>query len=485
MLIRDVEVIDRDQTLWYGDGLARVVLAAIPFEQNALKFSYAAPVFAEPESTVYQVMLEGYQKTWSKWTTESYKEYSGIPGGKYVFKVRARDVYGNVSEPAELPLVILTPWYQKWWAYVLYLLLFAALLYLFVKWRVGVFKRKAEVLEGIVLERTAEIARQADELKEMDRIKAHFFANISHEFRTPLTLILGPVESMLERSGEGENKKQLDVVRRNGYRLKRLIDQLLYLSKLEAKQLKLRVHHGDLELFVNQVVQMFASAAEQRGIELMFEVLRPFQEEAYFDPDVVEKVLYNLLSNALKFTPEDGQVKVSIDAGKDVTIRVTDTGCGIAPEQLPNIFNRFYQNDRSKNDFQEGTGIGMALTKELLELHRGGISVESELGKGTVFTVKLPVDIRVFDAAQIVAGAVDEEIDAHVELSDVVAGSSLPETEVEVNGDEKLILVVEDHSQVRDYIRAPFGRKLQGYRSRKRSCWTGECVGCDPGSDHQ
>ncbi len=179
-------------------------------------------------------------------------------------------------------------------------------------------------------------------------------------------------------------------------------------------------------MFVRQVVQMFSSAAEQREIDLSFVVVTELEKEAYFDPDVVEKVIYNLLSNALKFTPEGGQIIVSFEGASDVFIRVSDTGCGIPAEQVPNIFDRFYQNEKSKNSFQEGTGIGMALTRELLELHRGEIFVESSVDEGSTFTVRLPIDIRIFESCEIVDGAVDKEIDAHIDMNELIPEKGMP-----------------------------------------------------------
>ncbi|MEQ9824623.1 MAG: response regulator [Puniceicoccaceae bacterium] len=456
----------RSGTFYWMGGQDRsdFLRSAIPFEDNHLRFAYAATSFLDPEGTQYQVRLLPYDQDWSQWTIETQKDFTRLPGGSYRFQVRARDTSGRVSEFAELALTIKTPWHQQDWARALYVLTGLLLLGLLVQWRIHHYKKRAKQLELLVQERTAAIARQAEELKEMDRIKSHFFANLSHEFRTPLTLILGPVESTLEHCEDAELKRQMSVVRRNAHRLKRLIDQLLYLARLEAKQMQLRIHHGDLQVFVGNIVSLFKSAAEQRGIELEYDIVKPLADYAYFDPDVVEKVCYNLLSNALKFTPEGGTIWVRFIGGSPVVLEVEDTGCGMTQEQQSNLFQRFYQHERSENPLQSGTGIGLALCRELLELHRGSIEVRSGVDKGSTFRVTLPTDIRVFDPESIVKGDIDAELikdEADSPEREAEPVHALPEVDAGLESDQKWVLIVEDHPQVRDYIREQLQDQFQ------------------------
>ncbi len=243
-----------------------------------------------------------------------------------------------------------------------------------------------------------EIASQADRLRALDQEKTRFFTNITHEFRTPLTLMLGPAAQIAADTREPATRQQAELVQRNAQRLLHLINQLLDLSRLEAGQQALTPTPGDAVSFVRGLVGSFESLAQQRGIRYSFEADRPAVYAA-FDADKLEKVVGNLLSNAFKFTPSAGEVAVSLhwaDADTDgsparLELEVRDTGRGIAAAQLPHVFDRFYQADASDTREHEGTGIGLALTKELVELHGGTIELQSEPGRGTTATVRLPL----------------------------------------------------------------------------------------------
>lgn len=243
----------------------------------------------------------------------------------------------------------------------------------------------------------AALTAQAEQLRALDEAKSRFFTNITHEFRTPLTLLLGPAEQILTESDQPAVRQHAALVQRNAQHLLRLINQLLDVSKIEAGHLALEPVSADLVPFVRGLVGLFESLAKQRGIACFFEA-EPAELYLDFDPEKLEKVVYNLLTNALKFTPSGGQVVVSLAqqqlaslAEEWVELRVRDTGRGIASTHLPYVFDRFYQADTSDTREQEGTGIGLALTKELVELHSGTIALQSESGQGTTAIVRLPV----------------------------------------------------------------------------------------------
>ncbi|NML65453.1 response regulator [Hymenobacter sp. RP-2-7] len=321
-----------------------------------------------------------------------------------------------------------------------------------------------ERLEATVHARTVEISRQnhtlaaqrdeilaqADRLRALDREKTRFFTNITHEFRTPLTLMLGPAAHIASSTREPATRQQAKLVQRNAQRLLHLINQLLDLSRLEAGQQVLHPAPGDVTSFVRGLAGSFESLAQQRGVGYTFEADPPALH-AEFDADKLEKVVVNLLANAFKFTPPAGTVAVQLRGQTPlgstrpgwVELTVRDTGSGIAPEQLPHVFNRFYQTDGSSTREQEGTGIGLALTKELVELHDGTIALASEVGQGTTAVVWLPLAASNAPAPAPAAGPAVPVAAPLVEAKRPPAPPS----------EAPLLLLLEDNADMRAYLR--------------------------------
>jgi len=330
---------------------------------------------------------------------------------------------------------------------------------------------------------------ESDQLKELDKMKSRFFANISHEFRTPLTLILGPLENLRSYLQDAEPEKDLDMIQRNARRLQNLINQLLSLSKLESGKMKLKIKEEDIVSLSKGYAQSFESLAKQKNIKLEFK--SDWENiPAYLDKDKYEKILYNLISNAFKFTDAGETISINVSAlpnkGKVqpvtsnqqpatdfVTITVSDTGKGISGDKIPHIFDRFYQADDTDRNYQEGTGIGLALTKELVDLHHGTISVESELNKGTKFKVELPVGKEHFQPEDFVS--VDELEENEGDPLAIVKQVRFPEvfTEPEDNNErieeeifteedvKPLLLLVEDNEDMRYYIRSNISNEFR------------------------
>lgn len=317
---------------------------------------------------------------------------------------------------------------------------------------------------------------------EIAQLKSRFFTNISHEFRTPLTLILGPAEKLLTGSQSDDILKQAELIKRNAIRLLGLINQLLDLSKLEAGKLKLEASLSNIVSFVKGVTQSFESLAEQKDIELKV-VAEKEKIEIYFDKEKMLKILSNLLSNALKFTPEDGLIEISIKTnppfnspfakggkeGGSVEIKVRDSGIGIPEEDLPKLFERFYQVETSQVKKYGGTGIGLALTKELVELHHGFISVTSIPGEGSEFTIELPPGKDHLTEDEIVDGAVIlTPLKRGKDLPELVvdesfkidSSSQVPQDDIEIAEDKMIILVVEDNADAREYIKDSLGNEF-------------------------
>ncbi len=441
----------------------------LPFTQNVLEFEFAAINPGATHLTDYSYMLEGLENTWVKSVDRRYVRYSGLSPGDYTFRVKAINKYGRwPDQEISLAISIAPPWWRTWWAYTIYGVFFLGAL-------VGGYRLR---LRQIYLKQHADMEHfQAERLAEVDKLKSRFFANISHEFRTPLTLILGPANQMKESIKDPATLQKLNLIKNNANKLYGLVNQLLDFSKVESGAMKLHVSNGDIITFLRRIVMSFESWAERKKIDLEF-TSDTDSVEGFFDADKLEKIVNNLLSNALKFTPDGASVSVSVSidptltlplvrGGNDISplirgrerggqkgnrdgmvvISVSDTGSGIPAEHLPNIFNRFYRADDSHH--VEGTGIGLALVWELTQLHHGSVTVDSTLGKGSTFTVKIPIDQGRYSAEEIVAIPSETENAVIVESSPVYA-SSIAENSTD---GKPIVLVVEDNPDLRAYIR--------------------------------
>ena len=305
----------------------------------------------------------------------------------------------------------------------------------------------------------AELAAQlehaeAENLRELNQVKSIFFANISHEFRTPLTLILGPLEQMMQGNFKGDFLKYYRIMHRNGRRLLDLVNQLLELSKLESGKMRLSAARGDLAQVVSAVAQSFESMADKKLIHLQI-VLPEAPVIGFFDRDKVEKIVANLVSNAFKFTPDNGQISVSV--APDASISVQDTGIGIPAEQMPHLFERFYHS--SSSDIQSGSGLGLALIKELAELHGGAIEVQSKEGQGSIFMVKLRTDKTFFKPDEIVETLPESSL--AIRIAPAPPHPTAQSTKLVMHADKPVLLIVEDNADVRAYIRDQFEANYQ------------------------
>lgn len=381
-----------------------------PFRFNSIRFEYAAGAYDAPQYNRYQYWLKGFDDDWSALTTETYRSYTRIPEGSYTFIVRGKNIYDEFSELASYTFNISPPWYRHYLAYGFYAILFMAFTFGMVKWRSAQLEKDKRALEQKIVERTAEVVdkneqleqlaeeleTQATQLKELDKMKSNFFANISHEFRTPLTLLLSPLERALSNENEWKTDRNItEMMFRNAKRLQTLINQLLDLSKLESGQMKLFLSEGNVVQFVKVIVASFESLAQSKNIIFQSQLSKtPYV--CFYDPDKLEIILNNLLSNAFKFTPEGGQVDLVLGLDKKnkeeyLTFTISDTGKGIPETAIPQIFDRFFQADASSSREFEGSGIGLSLTKELVILMNGNISVESKEGLGSTFILEIPV----------------------------------------------------------------------------------------------
>ncbi len=463
--------------------------ATIDYQDRNLRFVYAAPFFEAEAMNRYQCRLEGYEKNWSPWAPETMKDYTNLDSGMYTFRVRARNVYKHVGREAVFRFRVLPPWYKTWWAFLLYALAIFSLVFLIVRWRSGKLEREKQRLERIVRQRTKEInhkneqlkrqtlqlKEQSKKLKEMDQVKSRFFANISHEFRTPLTLIMAPLEQLLSGRRGRKEKEKLGLILQNAQRLLTLINQLLDLSRLDSGKMKLRAVCQNIVPFLKGLLASFELLAAQNKLSSEF-IVEEQDITLYFDVEKMEKLICNLLLNAIKFTPPGGKITVAVRRVRSqaedfptgfLEISVQDTGIGIPKEQLAHIFDRFYQASGLREQGYKGTGIGLALVKELIALHCGKIDVHSHEGKGTEFILRLPLGAEhlkpgeiVEDLKEAAVPAVSCKVSAFQELE---KGEERDEKadkdeergeEIEAESQEKtLILIVEDNPDVRKYIK--------------------------------
>lgn len=423
------------------------------YEQSVFTFDFAAVLFRANRNVRYAYKLDGFEDDWNYVGPQHSATYTNQNPGTYRFRVKASltDDFANAPETV-LSLTILPPWYRTGWAYAAYALIVLLLL--------AALRHLIQIRENYKTEIRVEHL-ETEKARELDRIRAGFFTNISHEFRTPLTLIITPLEQFMADSSSGHWRRQFQTMHRNASRLLRLINQLLDLSKLESGSLYPDVSQQDAAGFVRQVAQSFLPQAVKQGIELRIDT-EGDGHAVWFDQDIVEKVLYNLLANALKFTPEGGSITVRsqvVDSGVTTSngitrlvLEVEDTGIGISPENTRHVFERFYQVDGKNQTKKNGSGIGLALTRELVELHRGSIRVESQVGVGTAFVVEIPVHVAAFPVAWLSRRA---EGSPQVVLSqDLEASSSLHTSSTPGSGRESLplVLVAEDDDDLRQYL---------------------------------
>ncbi|MEO1484526.1 MAG: hybrid sensor histidine kinase/response regulator transcription factor [Bacteroidota bacterium] len=435
----------------YFDVLKPHIVKELRYNNQNLSFAFSTTNFKEAENRSYQYQLEGFDSNWSEPTKRYTKEYSSLPSGDYVFKVRALNDNGVFGPDASIAFTVASPWFWNQFSIPIYLLLLVLLIYGVSHWRNLNLKKKNLRLEEAVNQAVAQTQRQADEIAELYKVKNQFFANISHELRTPLTLILGPSTDLLEDDSLGKGQKsKLGFIQNNAKRLLRLINQLLDLSKLEAGKMTLRARQQNIIKLVSTITESFHSMAIHREIDLRFESDLDTLF-VFYDAEKFEKVLINLLSNALKFTKHHGFIRVTVFKIEDTcVIEVKDSGIGINAEQLPYVFDRFFQADNSESREHEGTGIGLSLSKEMVALHGGEILVESEVGKGSVFRIQLPLGKDHLEEHELVQLAIPHQ----PKVEDMMTAISEPEPSQLESGAEERLLIVEDNQEMRAYIKS-------------------------------
>lgn len=417
-------------------------LLKLPHDQNSFTIQFAALDMKYPDNISYSYQLEGFEKNWNNIGKQRTATYTNLPKGHYTLKVRSTNSDGIwVENTRILPIIVLPSFWETPWAYFLYVLFILLIIFTAVYILFTIFRLKHKVSVE----------------QEISDIKLRFFTNISHELRTPLTLIAGPIEQVLQY-GKLDNKEreQLILVERNTNRMLRLVNQILDFRKIQNKKMRMRVQLIDLIPFIRHIMENFTGLADEHQID--FEMATSLSSlKIWADADKLEKVVFNLLSNAFKYTPQGRQIKVIVqEKENNAIIAIEDQGIGIAENKQQSLFIRF-ENLVDRNLFnQASTGIGLSLVKELIDMHHGKIDIYSKLGEGSRFTINLLKGKEHFDETV-------EFILTDYIVTDTPSGymntqiSSLVESEKEsLDSEKETILIVEDNQELRFFIKTIF-----------------------------
>ncbi|MBT8320197.1 MAG: response regulator, partial [Eudoraea sp.] len=409
--------------------------------QNDIAFKYIALHYSNPEKNSYKYKLEPLDDEWINAGYERIVRYAKLPPGSYNFQVKASNRDGIWSdETASAQFTIQPPWWTTWWAYVLYVMALVFITERFYRFRLS--KKLAD--------------SESKRLKEVDQLKNALFTNITHEFRTPLTVIKGmtdTIKSKLEDRQFDELDNSLSIIDRNSDGLLNLINEMLDLAKIESGNMELNLVQANIIPYIKYLTQSFDSLAE--GKEINFTVHCDL-EELKMDLDVNKftAIVTNLLSNAIKFTSNKGVVsvhidKIQLDNTDFLTLMVKDSGLGISREEQEHIFDKFYQVDDSSSRLQKGTGIGLSLVREFVELMKGVITVESEQGKGSAFNIRIPITNKASIA----------EVEDLFSVSSISKSTRIPSVKEEpisseiTDKDLPMVLIIEDNPDVAHYIK--------------------------------
>jgi len=418
----------------------------LTYRDNVISIAYCGLHFTKPQNTKYAHKLEGFDEDWVHTdASQRIAYYTNLPHDDFQFKVKAANSDGVWSKPVGFKLSISPPFWLTNWAFLLYILLCFALLYGLVR----VARMRAEFAHSLQLERI-----EQEKLKEIDQMKTRFFMNVSHELRTPLTLIISPLEQYIrERNVNSILHKSFTRMYYNANRLLTMINQLLDIRKSEAGLMKLSVAHIDIVEFVSEITLAFKPLAEQCNIQFKFNSEKD-HILVWIDREQLEKVIYNLLSNAFKFTENNNKIGVKIyEKDEFIFIAVKDTGKGISPEHQTLIFDRFFQAETEHETSKSiGTGIGLALSKNIVEKHHGKIGVESQIGHGSTFYIALKKGNEHFESEEIVTKPMSQYSSNDIYIPEPTQENSSINNLTE-NSERLHILLVEDSENIRSYLR--------------------------------
>ena len=395
---------------------------------------------------LFEYYLDGFDKVWTQ-TSGTTVTYTNLPPGDYTLKVRSMENKESLKDAICLNIHVSAPFYATIWAYLFYVLCLTALMVAFVRFKT----RQAALRSSLEFER-----KEKERIEELNQVKLRFFTNISHEFRTPLTLILGQIEVLMQMDLGTTVYNRIQRIYKNAWHMRNLISELLDFRKQEQGYLKLRVEEQNLVTFTRQIYMCFYEYAQKKEITYRFDSVEE-TISVWFDPIQLQKVIFNLLSNAFKYTSNKGNITVEVrKVASQAVVSVCDTGIGIPVEHISKIFDRFYQTDNasSSSSFTLGTGIGLALAKGIMNMHHGKIEVESTVGEGTKFILSLSLGNRHFSDEEMAVTEGRESLiipEASVSSYGQLMAEEIKEPESQKNMDEEdkpTILLVDDNTEL-------------------------------------
>ena len=444
LFIFNEEICPNDQSGILTDILAKTSDIYLSYKQNNITVEFASFNYNNDRNRLFEYRLEGFDKAWTQ-TTGTTITYTNLPPGEYILRARPLAGKENLDEEVHLNIHVSAPFYATVWAYFFYLLCLLGVMIAFIRFKT----RQAALKSSLEFER-----KEKERIEELNQVKLRFFTNISHEFRTPLTLILGQIEVLMQMDLGTTIYNRILRIYKNAWHMRNLISELLDFRKQEQGYLKLKVEEQNLVAFTRQIYMCFYEYAQKKEITYRFDNVEE-TISVWFDSKQLQKVIFNLLSNAFKYTPNKGSIRVEVRMlASQAIVSVCDTGVGIPEEHISKIFERFYQTDNSSS-FTLGTGIGLALAKGIMNMHHGKIDVESTVGKGTKFTLSLPLGNRHFS---------DEEMATVESRESVIISEAVPmlpfeqimdveeeKTKVQENikeEDKPIILLVDDNEEL-------------------------------------
>ncbi|MEM7483827.1 MAG: two-component regulator propeller domain-containing protein [Bacteroidota bacterium] len=452
--------IDKTDQLSPLDSTLESNMITLRHNQNVLTIDYEAISYTRPEKNQYAYFLEGFEKTWNYVDSKTSATYTNLASGDYTFKLKASNNDNKWNEASViLQIRVMPPWWKTIWAYLLYLLLFSLLVFSIM----FLYKKRVNERNTFRLER--ERRKQKVELQQQ---KLQFFTNISHEFRTPLTLIINPIKELIELNESSFStsvRQKHNIIHKNAERLSRLINELMDFRKLQSNKLRLRLSQFNLIEHTKNILSFFNEESKRRSIRLELKY-ESKNLDVWADRGMLEKILFNLLSNAFKVTPNEGKVLVRLVSGEKrilpliseetsipvVEVSIKDNGPGIDQKDYKKIFKRFYQISELNKSYYGSTGVGLEMVKSFVELHKGIVEVESDLGKGSVFRIILPYGKEFYQGSQYSQKKKEQQL---------VIPADMPKSKPEIykiedilskKESKKKLLIAEDNIDLQDYL---------------------------------